>query len=66
VELVLCDDDPVPTLLAESRAAQLVVVGSRGLGVFRGMLLGAVSAEVVRSSSCSVLVLRDGTERAAG
>jgi len=66
VELVLCDDDPVPTLLAESRSAQLVVVGSRGLGVFRGMLLGAVSAEVARSASCSVLVLRDGTERASG
>jgi nucleotide-binding universal stress UspA family protein len=64
VELVLCDDDPVPTLLAESRSAQLVVVGSRGLGQFRGMLLGAVSGEVARNAACSVLVLRDGTERA--
>ncbi|MBO9555003.1 universal stress protein [Cellulomonas sp.] len=65
VELVLCEDDPVPTLLAESRTAQVVVVGSRGLGVFRGMLLGSVSREVAADASCSVLVLRDGTERGA-
>ena len=40
--------------------AVLVVVGSRGLGAFRGMLLGSVSADVVRNAASTVLVLHDG------
>jgi len=38
--------------------AGLVVVGSRGLGPIRSMLLGSVSAEVVDHSPCPVLVAR--------
>jgi nucleotide-binding universal stress UspA family protein len=60
VRLDLVDDDPVHALVAASRAAQLVVVGSRGFGAFRGMLLGAVSNEVVREAMPTVLVLHGG------
>jgi nucleotide-binding universal stress UspA family protein len=38
--------------------ADLVVVGSRGLGRLRSMLLGSVSAEVVDHAPCPVLVAR--------
>jgi nucleotide-binding universal stress UspA family protein len=38
--------------------ADLVVVGSRGLGPIRSMLLGSVSAEVVDHAPCPVLVVR--------
>ena len=46
-----------PWLSALIVSAVLLVVGSRGLGAFRGMLLGAVSNDVVRSAPGTVLVV---------
>ena len=60
VRVALLDDDPAHALVAASTGAVLVVVGSRGLGAFRGMLLGSVSADVVRNAASTVLVLHDG------
>ncbi|WP_407343060.1 universal stress protein [Pengzhenrongella phosphoraccumulans] len=60
ISLELQADDPVHALVAASRSAQLVVVGSRGLGAFRGMLLGSVSHEVLRDAASTVLVMHDG------
>lgn len=60
VHLELVDDDPVHALVHAARGASLLVVGSRGLGAFRGMLLGAVSNEVVRTAPSTVLVMHDG------
>jgi nucleotide-binding universal stress UspA family protein len=56
VETVLVDDDPANAIVKAAHDAQLVVVGSRGLGAFRGMLLGSVSHEVLRDATCTVLV----------
>jgi nucleotide-binding universal stress UspA family protein len=44
--------------VAEERAADLVVVGSRGLGVIDRLLLGSVARNVLLHAHCSVLVLR--------
>ena len=44
--------------LAEELGVGLVVLGSRGLGHLRRVLLGSVSGSVVRHASCPVLVVR--------
>ena len=41
-----------------SRGATLLVVGSRGLGGFRGLIMGSVSSQCVHHSHCPVLVVR--------
>ncbi|HEY8238985.1 MAG TPA: universal stress protein, partial [Candidatus Limnocylindrales bacterium] len=43
---------------ASAMRAELIVVGSRGLGPMKSMVLGSVSAEVVDHAPCPVLVVR--------
>ena len=43
---------------AESIEADLIVMGSRGLGVVKGVLLGSVSQYIVEQSDCPVLVVK--------
>ena len=54
--------------LAADLRAELVILGSRGRGPVRSMLLGSVSAEVVDHAPCPVLVVRhaDGGVAPAG
>lgn len=47
----------IPALLDASEEADLVVVGSRGMGGFKGMLLGSVAQAVAQHASCPVIVV---------
>lgn len=60
VELVesLVVGHPVPALARASRRADLVVVGSRGLGGFASAVLGSVSHGVLHRAHCPVAVVR--------
>lgn len=49
---------PAAALVEASEHATLVVVGSRGLGGFRGLLLGSVGVQVASHSRCPAVVIR--------
>jgi len=48
--------------LARERDADLIVVGTRGLGPFKAVLLGSVSTAIAHRADRPVLVARDGAE----
>jgi nucleotide-binding universal stress UspA family protein len=50
-------------LLGEETGADLIVMGSRGVGGIRRALVGSVSDSVVRHAHCPVLVVRPEKER---
>ncbi len=52
----------VPTLVRESSAGAMVVLGTRGLGGFTGLLVGSTAVEVAARAECPVVVVR-GAER---
>lgn len=56
----ILEGEPVEKILrvAMSRDVDMIVLGSRGLGAFKGALLGSVSRGVVREADRPVLIAR--------
>jgi nucleotide-binding universal stress UspA family protein len=52
------NDLPARAVLEASEGAWMVVLGARGLGGFKGLLLGSVSQQVVHHAPCPVLIVR--------
>ncbi|QLQ14498.1 MAG: universal stress protein [Micropruina sp.] len=53
-------------LVKASEKARVIVVGTRGLGGFQGLLMGSVSDQVVEHALCDVLVVRSKGEQSPG
>ena len=64
LDTVVLLGDPGPALchLALERNADVVVLGSRGLGAIRRALLGSVSTFVSANAPCPVVIVRSGTD----
>jgi nucleotide-binding universal stress UspA family protein len=61
IEQIVVNDLPAAALLDVSEGADLLVVGARGLGPVRRLLLGSVSQACLHHASCAVAIVRDGT-----
>lgn len=48
---------PAATLIDEARNADLLVVGTRGLGGFKGLLLGSVSHHLANHAPCPLVIV---------
>ena len=59
VERRLRNDLVTPALLEAGRDAELLVLGARGLGGFRGLLLGSVSQACIHHAPCPVAIVRE-------
>lgn len=58
VETAILQGDPAETLIAESRDAEMIVVGSVGIGRFARALLGSTAAELAEAAHCPVAIIR--------
>jgi nucleotide-binding universal stress UspA family protein len=57
VEPELVEGTPAHALVRAAEGADLVVVGSRGLGGFKGLLLGSVSQQCTHHAPCPVVIV---------
>jgi len=60
VHTEILEGPPAEAILevANTRQCDLIVMGSRGLGMLGGVLLGSQSQKVVRHATCPVLIVR--------
>lgn len=58
IEVLTKESSPIDLLLDISQQAEMIVMGSRGLGGLSGLVMGSVSAAVVSHADCPVVVVR--------
>lgn len=61
IEKKVVEGEPAPALLEAARDASMLVVGSRGLGGFSGLLLGSVSQQCAHHATCALVIVREGS-----
>lgn len=57
IETVLAEGSPGHALIEASESADLLVVGVRGHGGFRGLMLGSVANQVAHHARCPVVIV---------
>jgi nucleotide-binding universal stress UspA family protein len=57
---------PADVLIALSETVDILVIGSRGYGPLKAVLLGGVSGQVIRSAACPVIVVPRQATSAVG
>ena len=58
IETIAVQGQPARALVEVAKGADLLVVGSRGLGGFRELLLGSVSQQCAQHATCPVVIVR--------
>ena len=58
IETIAVEGQPAKALVEVAKGADLLVVGSRGLGGFRELLLGSVSQQCAHHATCPVVIVR--------
>ena len=57
IELVIAETPAGQAIIEHATDAEMIVVGRRGLGHVRSLVLGSVSSHVVQHATCPVLVV---------
>lgn len=58
--LIVTEGTPAQVLAEKSERADMLVVGSRGLGGFRGLMLGSVGQQCAHHANCPLVIVPHG------
>ena len=60
INTVLLEGDPASKIIgySEMEKFDIIIIGSRGMGHFKEMILGSISNKVLHHAKCSVMVVR--------